>query len=510
MTQFVKNSTITLLLLLLFTILASAFHSLANNTTNTAILYILYVVIVARLTSGYFFGIVASIFGVLGVNYLFTYPYLKLDFTITGYPIAFLGMLTTSVIISTLTTHIKEEARSTEQRNAALRKLNEVSKQLISAESYDEIIQLVLRASSNLTHGSAVFYNKDPLEALPIYEQLLHASDIHIITSDTERQNGHTAYTTGQMILPTYTSEKEIQCTHLPIISSNMTWGILVLYDSDDSYKDPVIRSFIGLLLPQIALAFERQELSAAHHELSIISEKEKTRANLLRAVSHDLRTPLTSMIGASNTYLENSETLSTTEKIQLISHIKEDANWLLHMVENLLSVTRIQQDTAKVKKTYEPLEEVLAESISLVKKRIPTAQIQVYAPTDFVLVPMDPTLIEQVIINLLENAIKHSQTTEPIILKAECYTKGNKPSYVEVQVIDHGVGIDRNILPSIFNGVNTPSDESSDTSKGMRIGLSICQTIIKAHNGQITAENSEHGAIFTFRLPLEGDETIE
>lgn len=509
--QFVKNSTITLLLLLLFTVLASAFHSLANNTTNTAILYILYVVIVARVTSGYFFGIVASIFGVLGVNYLFTYPYLKLDFSITGYPIAFMGMLTTSVIISTLTTHIKEQARSTEQRNAALSKLNEISKQLISAESYEEITQLVLRASSNFVHGSAVFYNKDPLDSLPIYEQLLHASDIHILTSSTERSNGHTAYTTGQILLPTYTSEKEIQCTHLPIVSPNMTWGVLVLYDSDgSSSRDPIIRSFLGLLLPQIALAFERQELSAAHHELSIISEKEKTRANLLRAISHDLRTPLTSMIGASNTYLENSEKLSTSEKFQLISHIKEDANWLLHMVENLLSVTRIHQDTAKVKKTYEPLEEVLAEAIALVKKRIPKAQIQVYAPTDFILVPMDPTLIEQVIINLLENAIKHSHTTEPIVLKAECFTEENKPSYVEIQVIDHGIGIDPNILPSIFSGTNTPLDESSDTSKGMRIGLSICQTIIKAHGGQITAQNLEQGAVFTFRLPLQGDETIE
>ncbi|MCD8363919.1 MAG: PAS domain-containing sensor histidine kinase [Lachnospiraceae bacterium] len=228
--------------------------------------------------------------------------------------------------------------------------------------------------------------------------------------------------------------------------------------------------------------------------------EKEKLRANLLRAVSHDLRTPLTSMIGASSSCLENEDSLTPEEKRQFISQIYEDANWLLHMVENLLSVTRITEGGAStLKKTSEPMEEVLFDAVSTVRKRYPDMKIETMIPEDLVVAPMDPLLIKQVIINLLENAYFHSYSTQPV----KCSLEDGDRS-VSVSIRDFGDGIAPDRLNSIFDAVPTAPTSASDVRKGMGIGLSICKTIITAHGGSISAHNREPGAEFCFRIPKE------
>ena len=147
-------------------------------------------------------------------------------------------------------------------------------------------------------------------------------------------------------------------------------------------------------------------------------ADKEKLRANLLRAVSHDLRTPLTSIIGSSSSYLENGSDMTEYERTELVSNIKEDSEWLLNMVENLLTITRIDNNSQdKVKKSPEVVEEVVSEAIQRLRKRLSDVRIKVHMPNDFLMIPMDATLIEQVLINLLENASVHSESTEEIDL---------------------------------------------------------------------------------------------
>lgn len=233
-------------------------------------------------------------------------------------------------------------------------------------------------------------------------------------------------------------------------------------------------------------------------------AEKEALRANLLRAISHDLRTPLTGIIGASSTYLENSSNMSDSEKNSLVSNIREDANWLLNMVENLLSVTRIRDTGAQVVKRLEPLEEVASEAIQRFHKRIPQAIVHVTVPDSFVMVPMDPILIEQVIINLLENAVYHSNSEEPISLSIFL-----QDGYAWFEVRDRGMGISPERLGTLFDGYTSSPNGSYDSHKGMGIGLSICKAIVTAHDGKITAANEKHGAVFTFTLPL-GEKAYE
>ncbi|GLC78938.1 hypothetical protein LBYZC6_10520 [Lacrimispora brassicae] len=242
----------------------------------------------------------------------------------------------------------------------------------------------------------------------------------------------------------------------------------------------------------------EQSRILNEREKLLMEAEKEALRANLLRAISHDLRTPLTGIIGASSTYLENSSNMPESEKTSLVSNIREDANWLLNMVENLLSVTRIRDTVTPVSKRPEPLEEVASEAIERFHKRLPESIVRVKVPDEFVMVPMDAILIEQVIMNLLENAVYHSNSTEPISLSIFV-----RDGYAWFEIRDHGVGISPERLNTLFDGYTSSPNSSYDSHKGMGIGLSICKAIVTAHDGKITAANEEHGAVFTFTLPL-------
>lgn len=225
---------------------------------------------------------------------------------------------------------------------------------------------------------------------------------------------------------------------------------------------------------------------------------KEKMRANLLRAISHDIRTPLTSIMGAATT-LMHQENCTQKERAELAEHIYDGSEWLLHMVENLLSVTRIQNTANPLKMNPEILEEIVSESVERVRKRYPEASIQVHIPDEMIMLPMDAMLIEQVLINLLENALNHSCTSQPIVLTADL-----DPANVFLHIIDYGIGIDETEIDHLLNGSFDSSTLTFDNEKGMGIGLSICRTIMDAHNGSITARNHGAGAEFIIRLSRE------
>ena len=324
------------------------YHVVPENSANIALVYILALVLVARYSAGYWYGVACSVFAVICVNYFFTYPYFQINFTLTGYPITFLGMLAISLLTSTMTSHLSHQAM----------------------------------------------------------------------------------------------------------------------------------------------MIAEREKLLAE-------AEKEKMRANLLRAISHDLRTPLTGIIGNSSLYLENGAFLSESEKFKIITNIYDDSNWLLNMVENLLTVTRIKGDNLSVNTSEEPEEEVLAEALIKLKKRYPDTEIQTAIPEEFLLIPMDAILIEQVIINLLENAIVHSGTTRPIDL----IVTANHDA-VSFTIKDYGIGIPKEHLADLFDGTSYTPSQTADARKGMGIGLSICKTIVTAHHGTLIGRNHDNGAEFIFTLP--------
>lgn len=231
-------------------------------------------------------------------------------------------------------------------------------------------------------------------------------------------------------------------------------------------------------------------------------SEREKMRANLLRAVSHDLRTPLTTIIGSSSAILESYDRLGREQKIELLRGIREDAQWLMGMVENLLSVTKIDGGSVRLIKTETVVEELIDAVLVKFRKRYPDQQVQVSIPEEFVSVPMDTVLIEQVLTNLLENAVVHAAGMSCLELLVEVAPKG-----VEFAVRDNGCGIQRDRLENLFTGYLGGSESRGDSNRrNMGIGLSVCASIIKAHGGWIRGENRrEGGAEFRFFLNTEG-----
>ena len=224
-------------------------------------------------------------------------------------------------------------------------------------------------------------------------------------------------------------------------------------------------------------------------------SEREKMRANLLRSVSHDIRTPLTSIVGSTSAILENPE-LSPQEQRTLLENAREEAQWLIRVVENLLSITRIGADAARITKEPEAAEEVLGEAARKFRRRFPEVQVSVSVPDELLMAPMDPILIEQVLSNLLENAVIHGEA-DRILLSLE-----KAGVCARFSVRDNGKGIPKKQLAALFDG-QARDGPGGDKKRNMGLGLSVCRAIVQAHGGTIQAQNLERGSELSFQLPL-------
>ena len=238
-----------------------------------------------------------------------------------------------------------------------------------------------------------------------------------------------------------------------------------------------------------------------AQEQIRLEAAKEKMRGNLLRAVSHDIRTPLTSILGSASGMIENYDLLDREGILALLEDIREESQWLIRMVENLLSVTRFNSEDARVVTSEEVVEEIVSSAVMKFQKRFPEAKVQIIMPEEMLLVAMDGVLIEQVLVNLLENAVLHGKKVQKIILRV-----WEENTRVCFAVEDDGQGISEQILPVIFEGrLQSDQDEKYDNKRNMGIGLSVCMSIVKAHGGMMSAKNlPERGASFSFWIPAE------
>ena len=230
-------------------------------------------------------------------------------------------------------------------------------------------------------------------------------------------------------------------------------------------------------------------------------AERQQTYANLLRAVSHDIRTPLTGIVGATAALLEEDQ-LSAEQRRALLTDANEDAQWLIRVVENLLSITRLGPESATLDMSLEAVEEVIGSAVSKFSKRYPHIKVKVSLPNEILLVPMDPLLIQQVLGNLMENAVTHGGE----VTQLDILLRKPEDNWVQISVADNGRGIAQEKLGTLFSG-SAPSTPRSDMKRNMGIGLSVCRTIVLAHGGQISAKNAETGgAIFCVDLPMKED----
>lgn len=256
-----------------------------------------------------------------------------------------------------------------------------------------------------------------------------------------------------------------------------------------------IIMIIVAMMTCALTVRLKKQEAIKAE------SEKERMRANLLRAVSHDLRTPLTTIYGASSTLLENNNELTEEQKLKMMRGISQDAQWLSRMVDNLLSITKLDNGNVKIIKSSTVLDELIDSVLIKFQKRYPDQSVEVKLPDDFVVIPMDALLIEQVLLNILENAVQHAVGMKKLVL--EVYLKNNKAFFV---ITDDGEGIEEQRMKHLFTGCYSSENVRPDAKRNNAgIGLSVCATIIKAHGGEIKAENIKPiGARFIFGLDME------
>jgi len=292
--------------------------------------------------------------------------------------------------------------------------------------------------------------------------------------------------------------------------------GVLgVLADGLEPLTDPQRRQHLEAFVSQIAAAMERAELAEEAQRARVQVESEQLRNALLSSVSHDLRTPLAVVTGAASTLLEAN--IAADTRRELTETILHESDRLNRLVRNLLDVTRVEAGALRVHKEWQPLEEVVGSALHRLDSALVGRTISTDLPSDLPLVPLDSVLIEQVLVNLLENAAKYTPADAPIAIEARANAQGNQ---IQVTVADRGPGIspgeEERIFDKFFRAQKAPSPSSSGAPSrsqveqgrgGAGLGLTICRGIVAAHDGRIWAENREGGgAAFHIALPIEGE----
>lgn len=483
------------------TLLCIALRTLNIGNQIIITVYILAVLIVSRTTKGYVYGVAASVLSVLSFNFFFTEPYYTFDTIQPEYPITFFIMLIVALTTSALTVRVKTQAQFAVERERRTEVLYEINKKLLVTRGLKNITVLTNEYITKIFERSAIFYTMDIGNGSnSTMTQFSPDEADSLLLSEDERAVAHWVFINQKNAGAGTDTLMGTGAFYMPIISQGKVLGVIGLSCAKGKLNQSN-RLFLQMIMSQVAMAIERQLLTDEQRQMLIDSEKEKMKSNLLRAISHDLRTPLTCISGAVSAILESGDTMDKATHDKFLANIREDSQWLIRMVENILSVTRINEGVANVSKVPEAAEEIVAEAVSRIKKRFPERKIIVKVPEELLMVPMDGTLIEQVLINLLENAVKHSKDDTSI--ETTVKMRGNEAVF---EVIDNGEGIAEQDFPYLFDSYVPNRPKSSDSKRGMGIGLSICMSIIKAHQGKMEAVNKkEGGAIFRFTLPLEG-----
>lgn len=268
-------------------------------------------------------------------------------------------------------------------------------------------------------------------------------------------------------------------------------------YDKD--YPVTFVTMLVAAFLTgSLATQLKRQAKRAA--EASLVAQKEQMRANLLRSISHDLRTPLTSISGNASNLLSNGEKFDENTKKQLYLDIYDDSMWLINLVENLLSVTKIEEESPNIRLQAELLDEIITEALQHISRKKTEHEISFQASEEFILVKVDARLIMQVIINIVDNAIKYTQKGSKIVI-----TTHKLQGKAVVCIADNGPGISDEVKPLVFDMFYSGAKSIADSRRSLGLGLFLCKSIITVHGGELElSDNHPHGAVFTFSLPIE------
>ena len=490
----------SLAILLAITLINMALYALGFTDANIIMIYILGVLLTAIVTTHQIYSIASAVLSVLVFNFVFTEPRFSLHAFDAGYPLTFAVMFLAAYMTGSLAIRLKENARQSAQAAYRTRILFDTDQLLNRAENREEIISILAGQLIKLLNRDVVIYMRDgdalaPPVCFPVDGQEMKQA----LLTDGERAVAEWAGQNNRHAGATTDTYPNAQCLYLAIRINQRVYGVVGIAmgrDTLDSFENSVLLSMLG----EGALALENEKNAREKEEAAILAKNEQLRANLLRAISHDLRTPLTSISGNASILLSGEQAIDEATRRQLYSDIFDESMWLINLVENLLSVTRIEDGRMNLNPTAELMDEILDEALRHINRRGTDRRIIVENERDYVLVHADAKLIVQVLINLIDNAVKYTPPESEIRISVH-----EEDGMVHVSVADNGPGIPDDAKDKVFEMFYTGATHASDSRRSLGLGLSLCKSIVNAHGGTISLrDNHPSGAIFEFTLPSE------
>ena len=494
-----KDFFVMLLLLVGVTLLGRVFYHFGFTEANIIAIYILGVLLISLFTRGYACGIVGSLMSVILFNFFFTEPRLTLHAYDSRYAVTFGIMMAVSIMTGTLASKLKLHAKMSARNAFRTKVLLDTNQLLQKAKSDEDIINITVTQLMKLLNRSVVVYTvKEEKLSKGLLFPVEPEANSGELFSDLEYNAARWVYKNrhrGGATTDVYTNAR---CLYLAIRIYDKVYGVIGIHVEKklDSFENGMLLSIIG----ECALAMDNNRNAKEKEMAAVLAKNEQLRANLLRAISHDLRTPLTAISGNAENALMNYETLDADMREQIFKEIYDDSQWLIGIVENLLSVTRIEEGRMNFNMSIQLMDEVISEALAHIRQKRNRHDIEVFCEDELLLAKMDAKLIVQVIINLVENAIKYTPDGTSIRIVAK-----KEEEAVAVSVIDNGPGIPKEIKPRVFDIFYTGENTVADSRRSLGLGLALCKSIINAHGGEITlTDNQPQGCNFTFMLPME------
>lgn len=473
------------------------FDRLGFSASNIIMVYIVGVLFTAILTNWQGYSILSSIVSVLLFNFFFIEPRYTLLAFEKEYPLTFFVMLLVAFIASSLTVKLKKHAREAAQAAYRMQILFDTNRLLERVKNQTEIVSLTAKQLGKLLNRNLIIYLCQNGELGKV--NVFMADDsvpVDIYTSEYEKKaaswvlhnNKHGGATTDHM--------PDAKCMYLTIRVNEIVYGVIGIAIEKtrlEDFEESVLLSILG----ECAFALENEQTRREKEEATAMAIKEQLRANLLRSISHDLRTPLTSISGNASNLISNGEELDQKTKVKLYTDIYDNSMWLINLVENLLAVTKIEEGKMNIRMTPELIEDVLNEALHHMQRMNQNHEIHVKYPDELLMAKMDAKLIIQVIINLIDNATKYTPDGSHIWIMSK-----KQADRILISVKDEGLGISEDEKKYIFDMFYTGAQKVADGRRSVGFGLFLCKAIIEAHGGTITvSDNHPHGSIFTFSL---------
>ena len=485
-------------ILVLVTLIGLLFYNFGFTEANIITLYILGVMLISVYTRSSICSFVASIASVLTFNFLFTVPRFTLQAYDSEYPITFLVMFLASLLTGSLASKLKSHAKRSAQVAWRTKLLFETSQNLQRAHTQEEIISVTAKQLLKIFQRDIVVYSIDEKGLLePEIFLVDEAASPQRYTTAKEREVAQWVLSNNKRAGAGTETLPDARCTYLSIRTGERVYGVVGIAASDkplDSFESSILLSVLG----ECALALENQKNAEEKEAAAVLAKNEQLRANLLRSISHDLRTPLTSISGNASNLLSNGPLFDAKTKEQMYADIYDDAMWLINLVENLLSVSRLEQGRMNLHMTTELIDEVVAEALRHINRKRAEYHFHVQSSDDYLLAQMDAKLIVQVLINILDNAMKYTPPGSDIEIGWK-----QEGKFIYISVADNGPGIPDQAKPHIFDMFYSASNQIADSRRSMGLGLALCKSIVNAHGGEIVvSDHKPHGSIFTFSVP--------